>query len=63
MTQEIRLDQSVYGITRDGTIIPTLISRIELPETNEDETDFVRHGSEMLNGCLYKSIPGVQFRP
>ena len=44
MTNKIRLGQRVFGVTRDGTIIPTLISRIELPETNEDESDFVRRG-------------------
>tara|TARA_B100000745_G_scaffold20507_1_gene14121 strand:- start:28 stop:831 length:804 start_codon:yes stop_codon:yes gene_type:complete len=62
MTQEIRLGQRVYGVTGDGTIIPTLISRIELPETNEGESDFVRRGSEMLNGRLHESVPGIQFR-
>lgn len=62
MTQEIRLGQRVYGVTKDGTIIPTLISQIELPENDESESDLVRCGSEMLNGRQYVNISGIRFR-
>lgn len=59
---EIKLGQRVYGVTKQGHIIPTLISQIELPEAHENESELVRRASESLHGRLHEAISGIPFR-
>lgn len=62
MSNHIRLGQRVYGVTSDGTIVPTLVSKVELKEVKADLSDTNYHFDLGLNGPQHGEILQVKYR-
>ena len=62
MDLSMKLGQRVYGVTRSGQIVPTLVSEIELFDSKLTQSDFERSFDIALSGERYSADARFSFR-
>jgi hypothetical protein len=62
MNLPVRLGQRVYGVTRGGSIVPTLVSEVELTDTKLSQSEFERSFDIALSGERYSANARFSFR-
>jgi hypothetical protein len=62
MKLEVKLGQRVYGVTKNGYLVPTLISEIELTDTKLTQSEFEKSFDIGLNGVSYSTSAQITFR-